>query len=228
MLDIEKLKENAGVKAANLIENEMLVGLNTKSTATYMIEHLAKRIQSENLKIKAVSTSWSTSLLCHQLQIPLLEINATSSLDIVIDGADEIDPQKNLIKGRGAAHMLEKVVASMAKHYVIIADDAKKVNVLGENFAVPIEVLPSALSIVERKLTELRAKVKIRMGAPGKDGPIISDSGNLIVDAKFDSILDPQELNLQLNSIAGVLEHGLFVGMVDQVILASPNGLIEF
>lgn len=228
MANMDELKKMAGIKAADLIQNGMTIGLGTGSTAAYMIDRLGERLQKENLSITAVSTSWSTTLQCRRLGIPLKEIDEVSKLDMVIDGADEIDSQKNLIKGRGAAHLLEKIVASMTSQYIIIADNTKKVATLGEKMPVPVEVLPKAISIVTAQIEALGGKCTIRLGSPGKDGPIISDSGNLIVDAKFTSIPNPQALDAALNAIPGLLGHGLFIGMATRVILATPKGLEEF
>lgn len=228
MASMDELKKMAGIKAANLIQDGMVVGLGTGSTAAYMVERLGERLKEENLKITAVSTSWSTTLQCRTLQIPLKEMGEVSKLDMVIDGADEIDNQRNLIKGRGAAHLLEKIVASMTNNYIIIADSGKKVNVLGEKFAVPLEILPGAIGIVTEKVKALGGNVVVRMGNPGKDGPVISDSGNLIADAKFGPISDAKTLALKLDSIPGLVGHGLFINMATKVILATPNGLEEF
>lgn len=228
MNTMNELKQAAGVRAANMIQDGMTVGLGTGSTATYMVDHLAKRIREEGIKVKAVSTSWSTTLQCRKCGIPLMEMGEVSHLDIVIDGADEIDPSRNLIKGRGAAHLLEKIVASMADTYIIIADSSKKVNQLGEKFAVPLEILPNAIALVSARVKALGATVTVRMGAPGKDGPVISDSGNLIADASFGLIKDPAQLAHDLEHIPGLIGHGLFIGMADKVILASENGLEEF
>lgn len=228
MADLNELKKAAGIRAANMIESGMAVGLGTGSTAAFMVERLGERVRTENLRITAVSTSWSTTLQCRKLNIPLIELGEAKHLDIAIDGADEIDPKKNLIKGRGAAHLLEKIVASMADTYIIIADSGKKVRTLGEKFAVPLEILPGAIGSVTYKIQKLGAEISIRMGAPGKDGPVISDSGNLIADAKFGPIADPEKLDFELNGIPGLLGHGLFIGMTDKVILAAPEGLEEF
>ena len=228
MASMDELKKMAGIKAANLIQDGMVVGLGTGSTAAYMVERLGERLKEENLKITAVSTSWSTTLQCRTLQIPLKEMGEVSKLDMVIDGADEIDNQRNLIKGRGAAHLLEKIVASMTNNYIIIADSGKKVNVLGEKFAVPLEILPGAIGIVTEKVKALGGNVVVRRGNPGKDGPVISDSGNLIADAKFGPISDAKTLALKLDSIPGLVGHGLFINMATKVILATPNGLEEF
>ena len=225
--NLEELKKLAGYKAAELICDGQTVGLGTGSTATHLVNRLAERIHTEGLRIQAVSTSWSTTLQCRKLGIPLLDLGEVNHLDIAIDGADEIDSARNLIKGRGAAHLLEKIVASMADTYVIVADESKLVECLGEKFAVPLEVLPSAIGIVTARVESLGAKVTVRMGSPGKDGPVISDSGNLIVDAKFSRIPDPIQLATSLDAITGILEHGIFVGLTSKVIIATANGLQE-
>lgn len=228
MTKIDELKKAAGIRAANEIQDGMAVGLGTGSTAAFMLERLAERIKTENLKITGVSTSWSTTLYCRSAGIPVREMGAVSHLDLAIDGADEIDPQRNLIKGRGAAHLLEKIVASMADRYIIVADSGKRVQKLGEKFPIPLEVIPGAIGIVTAKIEQLGGAVKVRMGAPGKDGPVISDSGNLIVDAKFPPLEAPGDLALKLDSIAGLVGHGLFIGMASRVILATESGLDEF
>lgn len=227
-MSMDDLKKQAGYRAAELIQAGQKVGLGTGSTATHLVNRLAERIRTEGLKIEAISTSWSTTLQCRKLGIPLLEMGEVSHLDLCIDGADEIDPSRNLIKGRGAAHLLEKIVAAMADRYIIVADSTKKVERLGEKFAVPLEVLPGAIALVTRKVEALGAAVAVRMGAPGKDGPVISDSGNLIVDAKFPLIANPAVTARQLESIPGMIGHGLFVGMAHHVILATGQGLVEF
>jgi ribose 5-phosphate isomerase A len=229
MATMDDLKKAAGIRAADMIKDGMTVGLGTGSTAAHMVNRLAERIKTEGLSVTGVSTSWSTTLQCRSLGIPLKEMGEVSHLDMVIDGADEIDDNKNLIKGRGAAHLLEKIVASMTDNYVIIADSGKKVNKLGENFAVPLEIIPGAIAVVTERVKKLGGDLKVRMGAPGKDGPVISDSGNLIADAKFGIIENPDKLARDLEHIVGIVGHGLFVGIVTKVILADANkGLIEF
>lgn len=229
MATMDDLKKAAGIRAADMIKDGMTVGLGTGSTAAHMVNRLAERIKNEGLHVVGVSTSWSTTLQCRSLSIPLKEMGEVSHLDMVIDGADEIDDNKNLIKGRGAAHLLEKIVASMTDNYVIIADSGKKVNKLGEKFAVPLEIIPGAIAVVTERVKKLGGDLKVRMGAPGKDGPVISDSGNLIADAKFGIIENPDKLARDLEHIVGIVGHGLFVGIVTKVILADANkGLIEF
>lgn len=229
MASMDELKKAAGVKAADMIKDGMTVGLGTGSTAAHMVNRLAERIKTEGIKVVGVSTSWSTTLQCRALGIPLKEMGEVSHLDMVIDGADEIDDNRNLIKGRGAAHLLEKIVASMTDNYVIIADSGKKVSQLGTKFAVPLEIVAGAIAVVTERVKKLGGEVKVRMGAPGKDGPVISDSGNLIADAKFPPIADADKLARDLEHIAGIVGHGLFVNMATHVILADADkGLIEF
>ena len=229
MASMDELKKAAGVRAADMIKDGMTVGLGTGSTAAHMVNRLAERIKNEGLSVVGVSTSWSTTLQCRSLGIPLKEMGEVSHLDMVIDGADEIDDQRNLIKGRGAAHLLEKIVASMTNNYVIIADSVKKVNKLGEKFAVPLEIIPGAIAVVTERVKKLGGDLKVRMGAPGKDGPVISDCGNLIADAKFGIIENPDKLARDLEHIVGIVGHGLFVGMATKVILAdAEKGLVEF
>ena len=229
MATMDELKKAAGVRAADMIKDGMTVGLGTGSTAAHMVNRLAERIKTEGLNVVGVSTSWSTTLQCRSLGIPLKEMGEVSHLDMVIDGADEIDDQRNLIKGRGAAHLLEKIVASMTDNYVIIADSGKKVSKLGEKFAVPLEIIPGAIAVVTERVKKLGGDLKVRMGAPGKDGPVISDSGNLIADAKFGIIENPDKLARDLEHIVGIVGHGLFVGIVTKVILAdAEKGLVEF
>lgn len=226
---MEKLKKEAGVRAANMVENGMRVGLGTGSTAFYAIERLAERIAEEQLTIEAVSTSFSTTLLCRKLQLPLLDLSAVSSLDLAIDGADEIDPARHLIKGRGGAQLIEKIVAKLATRFVVIADESKRVSVLGEKMPIPVDVHPHALSGVVKQLSELGAvETTIRMGGAAKDGPVITDSGHLIVDCRFESISNPTELSQQLDQLPGVMGHGIFAGVCDTVLLATAAGVVEF
>jgi ribose 5-phosphate isomerase A len=226
---MEDLKKQAGVKAASFAKSGMLIGLGTGSTAYYAIEEIARRMQEENLEIKAVSTSFSTSLLCQQWSIPLLSIESVSTLDMCIDGADEIDPELNLIKGRGAAHTLEKIVAGMSKEFYVVADQSKKVDKLGRGMPVPVEILPAALSKVEHDLTRLGAsEVILRKAGKSKDGPVISDNGNFILDAWFYNIENPKNFEKEINSIAGILDNGIFARYATKIILATSTGLIEF
>ncbi|MBO7501078.1 MAG: ribose-5-phosphate isomerase RpiA [Fibrobacterales bacterium] len=231
MADLSTLKRDAGRHAADMVQSGMLVGLGTGSTAYFAIERIAERLRDEaGFSVKAVSTSFSTTLLCEKMGIPLLNVGSVSALDVAIDGADEIDPARNLIKGRGAAHLIEKIVARMAKKFVVVADETKRVKTLGASMPVPIEVHPLALASLTKQVMDLTGaeRVEVRMAGKSKDGPVISDSGNLIVDAWISGIEDPKALAETLDALPGCVGHGVFAGLCSQVILATSEGLVEF
>ncbi len=225
-MDLETLKREAGRKAAENIENDMVIGLGTGSTAFYTIQRVGERIREDNLNIHAVSTSFQTTFLCHELGIPLLDISSVSYLDLAIDGADEIDPRKNLIKGKGAAHTLEKIVAAMAHTFYVVADQSKKVDILGTSMPVPVEILAHAYESTYHRIQDLGAeKCVLRIAESGKQGPIVSDNGNFIIDAYFKDIDLPKALEQELNLIPGVLDNGLFAGYANRVYLATEKGI---
>jgi ribose 5-phosphate isomerase A len=220
---MNNLKQQAGISAANLVQNGMGVGLGTGSTVFFALEKLAKRQKTEDLKFFGVSTSFSTTLLCREMGIELKDSGSVSHLDIAIDGADEIDPSLNLIKGRGAAHLLEKIVAKLTDRFIIVADSAKKVKNLGEKFPIPLEILPAALGLVETEIKKLGGVLEIRLAGACKDGPTISDSGNIIADAKLGLIKDPEILCKELDSIPGLVGHGLFAGLAKEAFIAGET-----
>ncbi|MFN3604258.1 MAG: ribose 5-phosphate isomerase A [Leptonema sp. (in: bacteria)] len=203
------LKEDAATKALDFVQDHMKIGLGTGSTTAIFIKRLGEKIKKENINLLCCTTSYQSFLLAKEYNIRVLPIQFFSELDISVDGADEVDPQLNLIKGGGAAHTLEKIVHSMSKNFICIVDPSKKVKQLGEKFFVPIEVIPEAVEVVKKQLYQLNAKeVQIRM-AQKKDGPVITDKGNLVIDAKFENF-DPMELEKKLNLIPGVVENGIF------------------
>lgn len=218
------LKRDVGYKAAEEVEDGQILGLGTGSTTHYFIEKVGMRVKEEEIEVMGIPTSYQSALLAQQWNIPITSLDEYS-IDLAVDGADEIDPNLNLIKGGGAAHTLEKIVDYSAEELIIIADDSKYVDVLGE-FPVPIEVIPKSKTPVEDALIDMGAKVDIRM-AVNKDGPVITDNGNFIIDAKFDEIISPADMELELNTIPGVVENGLFTEMVDKVILGSKDGIKE-
>jgi len=221
----DDLKKLAGVAAAGLVQNGMAVGLGTGSTVFFALEHLAERQKTEGLKFFGVSTSFSTTLLCRKFGISLKESGSVSHLDIAIDGADEIDKNLNLIKGRGAAHLLEKIVASLSSKFIIVGDSGKTVQNLGEKFPVPLEILPAALGLVETRVKKLGGSLKVRMAGACKDGPTISDSGNIIADASFGIIKDAPALCKELDEVPGLLGHGLFVNLAKEAFIAGKDGV---
>lgn len=228
-MNLEVLKKEAGRKAAENVKDGMTIGLGTGSTAYYTIERVAERIKEEKLNLHAVSTSFQTTFLCHKWGIPLLDISSVSFLDLAIDGADEIDPRKNLIKGKGAAHTLEKIVAAMARTFYVVADESKTVPILGTSMPVPVEILPHAYESTYHRIQDLGAeRCVLRMAQQGKQGPIVSDHGNFIIDAYFKDIDQPKALEQELNLIPGVIDNGLFGGYANKVYLATEKGLEEF
>lgn len=218
---IKVMKQEVGKAAAALVQSGTIVGLGTGSTTAYAIEYLGSRLKSGDLKdIKGVPTSFQAEVLAKQYGIPLTTLDAVDHIDIAIDGADEVDPQKNLIKGGGAAHTREKIVDALADQFIVVVDGNKLVDRLGSTFLLPVEVIPMAIAPVMRAIEKLGGKPELRMGIK-KAGPVITDQGNMVVDVKFDSIDNPAELEKTLNNIPGVLENGLFVGVADKVLVGE-------
>lgn len=215
------MKQEVGKAAAALVKSGMIVGLGTGSTTAYAIEYLGSRLKSgEITDIQGVPTSFQAEVLAKKYGIPLATLDAIDHIDIAIDGADEVDPQKNLIKGGGAAHTREKVVDALADQFVVVVDANKLVDRLGSTFLLPVEVIPMAVTPVMRAIEKLGGKPQLRMGVK-KAGPVITDQGNMVVDVKFDAIDNPSELEKTLNNIPGVLENGLFVGVADKVLIGE-------
>ena len=224
-MDETAAKRYAGEAAALWVTSGMTVGLGTGSTTAFTIKALGKRIRKDGLKIVGVPTSSAAAVLARAEGIPLCSLNEVSGqLDMAVDGADEVDPWLNLIKGRGAAHTQEKIVASQAKQFIVVIDPSKEVDQLGLHCPVPIEVMPMASSSVLRAIEELDGSAAIRMGVR-KDGPVVTDQGFWVIDAHFDGIEDPEQLDLDLISLPGVLDHGLFVGMANDLIIGKPEGI---
>ena len=225
MEDVELLKREAGITACKFVKTGMRVGLGTGSTVKYTVIELGRMIKDDGLEIIGVPTSLATEKLALEVGIPLVELSDVSSLDIVIDGADEFDPQFQLIKGGGAALLREKIVAQESSTMVVVADDRKRVETLGA-FPLPIEITPFASESTIRKLTNLLdCRVNCRMSG---DNPGITDNGNMIADAHCGpSIIDPIEMERKILMIAGVVQVGLFNNMCDAVILAGSNGVEE-
>lgn len=219
------LKKNTGYEAAKEVLDGQVVGLGTGSTTHYFIEKLGMRIEEEGLDIMGIPTSYQSFFLAKDWNIPVTTLEE-HDVDIAVDGADEVDPALNLIKGGGAAHTLEKIVDYSADRFIVIVDDSKMVKNLGA-FPVPLEVIPTASRIVSRILEDMGAAVSIRM-AERKDGPVITDNGNFVIDAEFGILNEPEELEIELNSIPGVVENGIFSGVVDQVFVGTPEGIKKY
>ena len=218
---VKLMKQEVGRAAAAKVESDTIVGLGTGSTTAFAIQFLGDRLASGELKnIKGVPTSFQASVLAKKYGIPLTTLDEIDGIDVAIDGADEVDPQFNLIKGGGAAHTREKIVDGLADQFIVVVDNSKLVDKLGSTFALPVEVLPMAVAPVTRALEAMGAAVDLRMGV-NKDGPVITDQGNMVLDAKFEAIANPAEMEKTINNIPGVLENGLFVGVATEVLVGE-------
>lgn len=217
------LKKRAAEKAVEYIKDKMVVGLGTGSTAYWAIQKIGERVR-EGLQLGAVATSVETEKLASEAGIPILPFSSLKTIDLTIDGADEVDPQHNLIKGGGGALLREKLIAFNSTTYLIIVDESKLVKQLG-SFPLPVEILPFGSELTVKQLQKTSKEVAIRQ----KEGKIFTtDNGNLIADLQLHSISDPQHLNEALLRIPGVLETGLFPGvMVSKVIVGMQSGELK-
>ncbi|WP_046954176.1 ribose 5-phosphate isomerase A [Bacillus cereus] len=216
-------KQLAGEYAANLVKDGMKVGLGTGSTVYWTIQKLGERVK-EGLSFQAVPTSKETEVLAKQLNISLISLNDIQSLDLTIDGADEIDANLQLIKGGGGALLREKIVATSSKELIIIADESKLVTHLG-TFPLPIEIIPFSWKQTERKIQSLGCQTTLRLK---NNETFITDNNNMIIDCIFPhNITNPTNLHTQLKMITGVVETGLFVNMTSKAIIGTKNGIKE-
>jgi ribose 5-phosphate isomerase A len=214
-------KKAAGEAAAELVTSNMVVGLGTGSTVAWTIKRLGERVKEEGLDFLGVPTSFQAENLAIATGIRLTTLNSHPVLDLAIDGADQVDASLFVIKGGGAAHTREKVVACSARRFVIVADESKYVPKL--TWPVPVEVLPFAFRLVERRLRDLGGKPVLRQGVR-KDGPVITDNGNFVMDVDFGIIEDPRSLAAKICPIPGVVEHGIFDNL-DELYLARKDGV---
>ena len=216
---MKKIVADAAIKE---VESEMILGLGSGSTAALMIKSLADEIHSGKLKhIRGVATSFQSEVLALELDIPLIDLASVSRIDLAIDGADEVDPGFQLIKGGGACHVREKLVASKAEKLLIVVDESKMVQNLNKAFPLPVEVLPNAWKQVKDMISEMDGCSTLRM-AQKKAGPVVTDQGNLILDVFFnDGIKNPKDIEMSINNIPGVLENGLFVDITDKVLVGK-------
>ena len=216
-------KQLAGEAAARLIEEDMVVGLGSGSTATFMIYALAKRIQAGLRIVGAVPTSQATEQLASNLGIPLTNLDTHPELDLDIDGADEIDEHLNLIKGGGGALLREKIVASCAKRFIVIGDVTKQVTKLGNTTPLPVEIVPIAATPVRRQLEALGASVQVRQRG---NKVYLTDNCNMILDCFFaNGIAYPEDVHTRVRNIVGVVETGLFLNMANKAIIEGPGGV---
>jgi ribose 5-phosphate isomerase A len=224
MSDPNVAKRAAAFAAADLVPTGSTIGLGSGSTFAFVIERLAQRIAGEGLQVRGVPSSQGTAELAQRAGVPLVTLDEVDRLDLAIDGADEVDPRKNLIKGGGGAHVRERIVAAAAKEMVVVVDESKLVTVLGKVFKVPVEVLPFGWRQAERLVAATGCKPARRE----RDGqPFVTDNGNFVLDCKYEGIDDPAFLASVLDGLVGVVDHGLFVGMAGRVVVADAAGKVR-
>ena len=225
MTDLQtQMKQAVAEAAVAQICDGMVVGLGSGSTAALMIQGLGARLAAGQLHdIVGVTTSFQGEVLAAELGIPLRALNAIHRIDLAIDGADEVDPSFQLIKGGGACHVQEKLVADRAERFIVVVDSTKLVRCLNLQFLLPVEVLPGAWVQVQIRLKSMGGVAELRM-ATRKAGPVVTDQGNLVLDVRFEAgISDPIALERDINNLPGVLENGLFVNLADEVLVGEIN-----
>jgi ribose 5-phosphate isomerase A len=216
-------KETAARASLKYVQNGMVVGLGTGSTAAHFIKLLGERVK-DGLRIRGIPTSDRSRELARSLGIPLTTLDECQEIAVTVDGADEVDPKLRLIKGGGGALLREKIVASATKQLVIVADASKQVQRLGK-FPLPVEVIKFAQALVAMRIAGLGADVRLRTRGDGQ--PYLTDENNHILDCRFGEIQDPEGLARELSTMPGVVEHGLFIGMASHAIFAKGSEIIE-
>jgi ribose 5-phosphate isomerase A len=230
-MDAGQIKRAVGRKAAELlVKSGMKLGLGTGSTAVEAVRRIGELLRDGALRdLRVVPTSFQTEVACREQGISLWSLNdpfVAGRLDLTIDGADEVDPAWRLIKGGGAAMLIEKIVAHASRDYAIIVDSSKIVGRLGEKAPVPVELVPEALATVSRAVEALGGAPELRM-AKMKDGPVITDHGNFVLDVRFPAAFDPSLMERELMLIPGVMAHGIFTRPVTDLLVGWPDGRVE-
>jgi len=218
------LQQTAAEHAIESVKSETVIGLGSGATAAFALRKLAEHLRSGKLRdVSGVPSSVATASLARELGVPLTTLDEHPQLDLTLDGADEVDPDLNLIKGGGGALLREKVLAQSSARLIIVVDETKMSNVLGAQRAVPVEVLAFGWRAQQRYLEGLGAEVKLRR--MDDDGPFLTDNGNLILDCSFGPLSDPAQLAARIRARAGIVEHGLFIGLTTELICAGTQGL---
>jgi len=219
-------KQRVAEHAASLITDGMTVGLGTGSTANFFIEALARKITEDDLQIKVVSSSVVSSIKAEELGLNLLSLEHIRQLDVYVDGADEVSPDLTLLKGRGSDLVREKLLAIASTEFWVLIDESKRVERIGQNFAIPIEVMPFAWRLVQASLAKIGGTGKLRSNAAG-DGLAVTAYGSLVLDTVFDASLSGSELNERINAIPGVVEHGIFSRLATAVFCGHEGRVQE-
>jgi ribose 5-phosphate isomerase A len=219
-------KQLVAIQAATYVKDGMLIGLGTGSTANYFIEELARRQRDEGLKISTVASSTVSANMAQSLHLPIIALEHISYIDLYVDGADEVTPDMTLLKGRGSDLVKEKLLAKAATQFIVVADESKLVNHIGQNFVIPIEVIPFAWQLAKKSLHDAGAQGDLRPNA-AKDGFWVTSHGSYVLDMKFDKNIDAKALNNLINNTPGVVEHGIFYSLVDAVLIANNGQITE-
>ena len=221
-LEQEEMKRIAAEKAVEYIENDMVLGLGTGSTVEYTIKKIGQLVK-DGLKIKGIPTSMHTRKIAKECKIPLTTLEENPVIDLTIDGADEVDSNLNLIKGGGGALTREKIIAYHSTKEIIVIDENKIVKALGVDFPLPVEVLKFGWTSTKKALEDFGCTAELRK-IVGE--PFITDNSSYILDCDFERIEDAEQLEKDINNVPGVIENGLFIGLVDEVIVGSKKGLM--
>jgi ribose 5-phosphate isomerase A len=219
-------KELVAHHTARKIEDGMIVGLGTGSTANCFIEALAKRHRQEGLKVRTVSSSTVSAIKARELGLSLIAIEQLTGLDVYVDGADEVAPDMTLLKGRGFDLVREKLLAGASREFWVLIDPGKRVGRIGERYPIPIEVIPFAWQLVRESLTSIGGKSELRL-TPNKDGLVVTSHGSLVLDTVFPEAFDSHKLDSVLNGIPGVVEHGIFTRLASAVFCAKDGQVDE-
>jgi ribose 5-phosphate isomerase A len=219
-------KQLVALHAAKYVQDGMLVGLGTGSTANYFIEELARLMREQGLKITTIASSTISAQKAQSLQLPIVAIEHVNSIDLYVDGADEITPDNTLLKGRGSDLVKEKLLAKAATQFIAVADASKLVSHIGQNFTIPIEVIPFAWQMAKKNLEAIGAVGDLRPNA-AKDGFWVTSHGSYVLDMKFDNSMDASTLNALINNTPGVVEHGIFHQLTDLVLIAQDGAVSE-
>jgi ribose 5-phosphate isomerase A len=218
-------KQMVALQAVKYVKSGMLIGLGTGSTANYFIEELARLQREENLKVTTVASSTISAISAQSLGLPIVALEHISSIDLYVDGADEITPDMTLLKGRGSDLVKEKLLAKAATQFIAVADESKLVSRIGQNFVIPIEVIPFAWQLAKKSLENMGANGGLRSNA-AKDGFWVTSHGSYVLDMTFDKSFDAKTLNDLISNTPGVVEHGIFYDLTDAVFIAA-NGLVS-
>jgi ribose 5-phosphate isomerase A len=216
-------KQLVGIRAASYVSSGMVVGLGTGSTANHFLHELGRRVREEQLAVQVVASSYPTAFLARELGLSLLSIEQVARLDLYADGADEVTPARDLLKGRGFDLVREKILARASERFVVFVDSSKLVTRLGSRFPIPVEVLPFAVHTVRRHLEALGGRAAVRRSG---DAVVITAQGNLVLDTVFDPAVDVVALDAELRGLPGVAEHGVFRGLAS-VVLVAKDGVVS-